>query len=635
MRQAHGVLTAAVIVLAIAVPARAQTGVAETQTVRLTRGSISGIVSDDQGGPLAGAMISALGQTMSSALSDRGGRFTIDGLPAGEYLVQAHLPGFSGSRRQVVRVGGGVTPLERPLQLRPLALAVATSGASTPVAARPIMAAGVRLPAGTLSDQPDAPEASAAGERDHSHTETAWRLRHIKRGILKDASPATTLVETDEEIPVQEGWAFGRAAGLASAIFADLPISGEVNLLTSSVLAPGHFFSGDIVPRPVAYVSIGAPTPAGDWSLRAAMSQGDLSSWLVAGAFESHRRGGHAYRTGLSYSAQEYVGGHPIALAAGPDDSRNAGEVYAFDRWTVSPLVALEYGGRFARYDYLGNRGLFSPMMGVTFRPTKNTRVITTMGQQMLAPGAEEFVASHTPGPWLPPERTFSPLGATVDSMGDFRVEQARYLDLLVEHEFGQTYVLGLRRFYQDVENQLVALFDLDLPRPHSAAHYYVASAGAFTADGWAFRVSSPPSKPVRASIDYSVTRAQWISRGDSADIARWVPAAFRAEQENLHDVTTSFEGEIPETATRVFFVYRINTGYTRANHDLARPGLDARFELQINQALPFGVAGTRWEILVGVRNLFRDSLTAGSIYDELLVIRPPKRVVGGFLVRF
>jgi len=39
--------------------------------------------------------------------------------------------------------------------------------------------------------------------------------------------------------------------------------------------------------------------------------------------------------------------------------------------------------------------------------------------------------------------------------------------------------------------------------------------------------------------------------------------------------------------------------------------------------------------VLVCVRNLFRDPNDPGSIYDELLVVRPPKRVVGGFLVRF
>jgi hypothetical protein len=42
-----------------------------------------------------------------------------------------------------------------------------------------------------------------------------------------------------------------------------------------------------------------------------------------------------------------------------------------------------------------------------------------------------------------------------------------------------------------------------------------------------------------------------------------------------------------------------------------------------------------RWEVLVGMRNMFREPSDAASVYDELLVVRPPKRVVGGFLVRF
>jgi hypothetical protein len=39
--------------------------------------------------------------------------------------------------------------------------------------------------------------------------------------------------------------------------------------------------------------------------------------------------------------------------------------------------------------------------------------------------------------------------------------------------------------------------------------------------------------------------------------------------------------------------------------------------------------------MLVGVRNLFHDSLDHASIYDELLVVRPPKRLVGGLTVKF
>ena len=56
---------------------------------------------------------------------------------------------------------------------------------------------------------------------------------------------------------------------------------------------------------------------------------------------------------------------------------------------------------------------------------------------------------------------------------------------------------------------------------------------------------------------------------------------------------------------------------------------------MQVNQAFPLSVAGTKWEVLVGLRNLFRDPAQSGSVYDELLVVRPPTRVVGGVLVRF
>ena len=85
--------------------------------------------------------------------------------------------------------------------------------------------------------------------------------------------------------------------------------------------------------------------------------------------------------------------------------------------------------------------------------------------------------------------------------------------------------------------------------------------------------------------------------------------------------MTTSVETEIPETATRVFFLYKLNSAFARGA-DPTHSSLDSRFDLQVNQALPFMPFGsTRWEVLVGVRNLFRDPMDAGSIYDELLVV--------------
>ena len=645
MQRFNGVLTTAAVVCTLGVlgapAALAQS--AQYQSVRNVRGSITGVVSDDHGGPIAGAMVSALGTvTVAKAVTDASGWFSIDALPIGDYTLQAHRTGFLGSSRATVRVSG-LSPALQRLQLRRLnspaapAAPVATTGATSPVPARPIMAAGFGLPAGTL--QPEASETasdSTVARDDHPHSETAWRLRHFRRSILKDEAPIITVVERDAEVASESLFerAMGSAASLATTFFTDLPFSGEVNLLTTGAFEQGELFSGEMLPRGVAYMAIGAPTAAGDWSVRAAMNQGDLSSWIVAGAFESRGDSSHVYRFGYSFSAQDYLGGNPAALAAAADGSRNVGELFALDRWAISPMVAVEYGARYGRYDYLRPGGLFSPRVGLTVEPLKHTRVSAIVAQRMVAPGAEEFVASEAPGPWLPPERTFAPLGGP-GATNAFSVERARYVDLLVEHEFDANYALGLRRFYQNVDDQLVTLFGMNMPGgPQSVGHYYVANAGSLGADGWALRFSSA-GKRVQGWVDYSVTRARWLDRGDMAVIAARAPAAIRHDTEDLHDVTTSVATDIPETATRVFVFYKINTGYTRSDTSQPRPGLDARFDVQINQTLPFELAGTRWEVLVGLRNLFRDPNDPASVYDELLVVRPPKRVVGGFLVRF
>ena len=63
---------------------------------------------------------------------------------------------------------------------------------------------------------------------------------------------------------------------------------------------------------------------------------------------------------------------------------------------------------------------------------------------------------------------------------------------------------------------------------------------------------------------------------------------------------------------------------------------MGARFDVQVTQALPFlNFTNAQWEMLFGIRNMFRELAPDASVYDELLVLRPPKRVVGGLTVRF
>jgi hypothetical protein len=598
---------------------------------RASTGTISGTVIDEAGSALRGAMVSALGVTLASTVTDDKGQFTLNQLPAGEYLLRAHMLGFTASTGLMVRVGG-TTPFQR-VQLRRIDGAVATTG-TAPVMARPIIAAGFDLPRGTEGTKGDPADADG-----HPHDEAAWRTRHLPRSILKDAAPIVVL--TDDQAaafaPTTSlfGRAMGSAANIATSLFTDFPFSGEVNILTTGALAPGAVFSPTALPRGVAYLALSAPAPGGDWLIRGAMSEADLSSWIVAGAFASKPGGAHRYNLGLSYSTQDYQGGNPAALAAVTDGSRNAGELYAFDQWSLTSAITLDYGARYAHYDYLQERGLLSPRFGVAIEALPKTTIRATLAQRMVAPGAEEFLATNTPGPWLPPERTFAPLRdpAAIDA---FRAERSQSFEAAVERQFTDTFAVAVGRFHQEVDDQLVTVFGLRLPGgPRSVGHYYVANAGAVEADGWLVRWSTPTNRRVQGTVQYSRTAAHWLTHNDTEILGGTVPAVLRPDSEDMHDLTSSLTADIRETATRVFVLYKMNNRFVGSASTPDGVGLDVRFGIQVNQALPVAFAGTKWEVLVGLRNLFRDPTDSASVYDELLVVRPPKRLVGGFLVRF
>ena len=165
-----------------------------TQIARLATGRISGVVSDERGKPVAGAKVTAIGVTMALAETDAAGRFVTESLPAGEYVVKAHLAGFSASRREIVRVGEASTTVPL-LQVRRLDTAAAPPEPAVP--SRPIVSAGFSLP----QAEPSTDEAKTGTKDVHPHSETAWRLRHIKRSILKDRSNAIVVADTATPLP--------------------------------------------------------------------------------------------------------------------------------------------------------------------------------------------------------------------------------------------------------------------------------------------------------------------------------------------------------------------------------------------------------------------------------------------------
>jgi outer membrane receptor protein involved in Fe transport len=309
-----------------------------------------------------------------------------------------------------------------------------------------------------------------------------------------------------------------------------------------------------------------------------------------------------------------------------------AGSVYARDHWSLGDDIELDYGMRWDRYSYVAEApNMFSPRAGLRARVVGGTSVIGELAQRMVAPGSTEFQPPSVAGPWLPPERTFLSLATS----GAFRAERVRHAEIGVEQAFTRGAV-ALRRFRQASDDQTATLFGVNDGLGWSSGVYSVAAVGAMVADGWAVRAEGAPSSRLSGSLEYSIARATWLPGGSGSHRAQTLaPSVVRSGLERVHDLQASVDVHIPESSTDLAMTYRLNTAFSRAG-GATTPGPGARFDMQVNQALPFQpVRGGRLEVLVAVSNLFRDSRQAGSIFDELLTVAPPLRILGGFQLRF
>ncbi|MGH9349922.1 MAG: carboxypeptidase-like regulatory domain-containing protein, partial [Vicinamibacterales bacterium] len=78
--------------------------IAAVAQIAVAHGELQGVVTDDRGEPLAGAVVSALGSTTAFAVTDAAGRFAFRTLPPGPYLVRAHLQGYVPPQARVIQV---------------------------------------------------------------------------------------------------------------------------------------------------------------------------------------------------------------------------------------------------------------------------------------------------------------------------------------------------------------------------------------------------------------------------------------------------------------------------------------------------------------------------------------------------
>ena len=363
----------------------------------------------------------------------------------------------------------------------------------------------------------------------------------------------------------------------------------------------------------------------GDWAVKAALNQGDLSSWILAGNYVTREPGAHRYQFGMSYGAHRYEGGNAAALAAMPERSAKRRRRLRLRRVESSERLTIGYGANYAHYDYLAEPRTSARASASTYQHPRIGRAFVRSRRGTLP----------LPGPRNSCRRRARRPAAAADlCAADARRLSCPRTCVTTRWPSSSCSIgatLGVRAFYQAIDEQLVTVFGLRRPhsrqcRSRSLLSWQRRRCGRRRRGDHLHPCALRPTCAAR-----SITRlaaADWANdpSRDRIRLARNVPGALRDDGEQIHDVTTTLETEFPESATRVFLLYKINQRLLRET-DLERPGLDARWDVQVSQGLPFmRFTNAEWEMLVGVRNLFREAFTETSVYDELLVSRPPKR---------
>lgn len=583
-------------------------------------GRVRGVVLDERGAALGGATILAAGATVLFAESDNQGRFSLQ-LPVGEYLLRVIRDGYLATYREPVRVEAN-KDLERMIRLtRRDGLASAGEAAVQP------------------STEPESLAAAPAADDRTGRGEMAWRLRHLRRTVLREVQPGA--IETEEARPpvadrLDVGplvdQVFGRSARAASAFLTGTDFTGHVNLLMTGALPGVARPTPDGWSTGVADVYVGAPVgSSGAWSIRGAMAAGDRSSWTIAGEYRADDDQPHVVRLGVSFSSQGVLTSRDLAAAFAVPESRSAGGIEVSDRWRVRPAVTVDYGLRIARYDYLEEPHFVSPHAGLRVDVFPGIEVHASSSRQLVAPGATDLAPPMEAGPWLAPSRVFMPLvpGAVVRPA---RID--RHI-AGVDRVFGSSgaVAVGVAWFSESTTGQMATLFGLD--RPDDAGHYYVATVGSVAVTGWRVRARGGLGRHVRARVEYATGRALWSDTRGTEALRALEPGVARRGREAVSGLRTAFDISVPATVTHVgvhLIVNRVSPADTSATPgSITGRGVD----FEVRQRLPYQpLDAGLLNALFTLSTLLHDSELA-SLYDDVLTVRAPVRLTAGLQLGF
>lgn len=543
-------------------------------------GSVIGWIEDAKGAPLKGVLVSLFGSGLGGSglvtLSDNAGRFMLPALPAGSYTLRALGSGGATSQQ--------ITVLPNRDSIFTLSFAAAAKAAS----------------------QEDALETGSAYDR-----ELRWLLRHKRRSVLEERS-----VESASWAP--EPAAADRLGGQPY-----LPeLGGALELMTSPALfgAPSEARGLDLSTPSLGSLRLnGRLADSGSWSLGGLLADSQSTSWRMAAEFVMEPGGGHRLQAGAGYGSRVLQPG--FSADSGRLDNRAVGAVFVQDRVELDERWALSGGARYSYVGFVADKGAVSPNAGVEYKAGKHTRVAAQFTMQTLAPGGDLLTLSTLQA---------APALAIAVMSEDVRPERLLRQDLVVDRRMGRATSVTAFAFRESAADQLLNA----LGRPGGARTLRITNGRGLVVNGAGLRLASQLGDVVRGSVTYTFGRSRPAGYSGALEDRS---AALGLPDGSFHDLVARVEAFVDWSGTRFVAYCRLNTQVPELEPRVGTSGfVSRRFDVQLNQDLPFlrSIMRSDWELLLAFRNMFYEAAEAGML-DEIAVVNPPKRVLGGLSVRF
>jgi outer membrane receptor protein involved in Fe transport len=536
---------------------------------------VVGWVRDTRGVPVEGALVSLFANAERGAfvtLSDSSGRFQLPALPPGSYTLRALGGDRAASRR--------ITVLPNQDSIFTLNLSAALSNV----------------------DADAALEKGSPAER-----ELRWLLRHKRRSVLEARGPVA---------PPQ-----GQAAPTPASLLADLmPWIPELGGSFELSASPGLFgedatdASDRTLPSAGALRLQGALPGAGRWNLGGLVADSASTSWRMGAEFDLQPWASHAVRAGGGYGRGLLQTSYGVS-GSGQAENRSAGSLFVEDRWTPSGRFSATAGVRYSYVGFVSDPNQVSPSASLEWRAGSRTRLRAASSAQSVAPGGDLLRLSTLD---TAPAMAMALVGPVA------RPERILRHELGLNQGLGASTSVGAFAFREGVRDSLVNI--VEGTGPSSTLRVVNGSGVVVQAAGIA--IEQRLGDLLSGSVTYTYGRSR-PGQGPAGPGASFIELS----EAEFHDVVTRLEAFIDRSDTRLVAYYRFNAWQPEGE----RYSQDtARFDFQLIQGIPFLSSMTRtdWELLLAFRNLFYE-VSEGSIADELAVVNPPKRVVGGIAVRF